>query len=166
MIWSIGHTWDGRPLEPADVATVRVAWGDIVEITIDAPFHGDPPPRGPAGPTDRLWEHEVVEWFVVGPGEEYTELELSPHGHHLLLRLRGVRRPVETLLPVDFAATVDGGRWRGRAVLPRAVFPEHPIAVNAFRIHGVGASRRYLAHAPAGGAAPDFHRLDTFARWP
>lgn len=167
MRWVVGHTWDGGSLPEGEQAVVTVAFGaSRVVVEVEAPFHGDPPPPGPPGPTDRLWEHEVVEWFVVGPGAAYTELELSPWGHHLLLRLEGVRRPVASLLPVAFVAERTGDRWRGRAEIDRACFPASPVATNAYRIHGQGAQRRYLAHAPVPGPHPDFHRLEAFAPWP
>lgn len=165
--FAIDRTWDGAPVADADRAAVVVDWGaSVVTLEVDAPWNRDPAPAPPPGPTDRLWEHEVVEWFVVGAGEVYTELELGPFGHHLLLRLVGVRQPVATRLPVVFAAERRGDRWWGRAEVDRSLFPEAPIATNAYRIAGVGADRRYFAHAPVPGAAPDFHRLHAFARWP
>lgn len=164
---AVAGTWSGEPIPAAErlVFTLSAA-GEALRVRVDAPFHDDPPPPGPAGPTDRLWEHEVAELFVVGEdvagAPAYTELELSPHGHYLLLRLSGVRRVVEKLLPVRYRAAIKGGRWRGEALLGRAVLPPPPHRVNAFAVHGRGERRRYLAMTPVPGPAPDFHRLDFF----
>jgi len=137
-------------------------------IRVDAPWHGDPPPPGPPGPCDRLWEHEVVELFLVGPladGPEYLEIELSPHGHHLVLRLHGVRRVVERGLPLELMIErVAAGRWEARAAVPSAWLP-HPVErLAAFAIHGSGPARRYLASTPLPGATPDFHQPARFPR--
>jgi len=163
----IAHTWDGQPLGASDVA--RVGWQldeAVLRIWVDAPFHDDPPPPGPPGPTPGLWNHEVVELFLVGAGPHYTEIELSPHGHHLVLRLEGVRQAVASELPLQLAARREATRWQAEAVLSRSLLPDDILSFNAFRIHGVGAHRRYLAHAPVPGPMPDFHRLGLFPRWP
>lgn len=163
LVVRVDRTWSGERLAPRHHAELRltVAGGDLL-LTVDAPFHGDPPPPGPPGPTPALWEHEVVELFVVGDGERYTEIELSPHGHHLVLRLAGVRREVENGLPLDFRAFLDGRRWRGEATVPRAWLPPPPHRANAYRVHALGAGRRHLAATPVPGAAPDFHRPALF----
>jgi len=160
----VAHTWDGEPVGPDEQVTV--VWGlegDELVVHVDAPHHGDPLPDAPRGTAvDGLWNHEVVELFLLGEAERYLELELGPGGHHLALALDGVRRPVASGLPVGFTATREGGRWRGTARLTRAHVPQPVRAFNAYAIHGVGEARRYLCHAPSGGAAPDFHRLDAF----
>ena len=132
--------------------------------TVEAPFHSDPPPPGPPGPTDGLWNHEVVELFLVGgdPAPTYVEIEISPHGHHLRLRLEGRRNIVESGLPLTFEASIRKDRWQGLVRLPRRHLPPTPHRLNAFAIHGQGASRRYLAWTPVPGPEPDFHRLDLF----
>jgi len=164
----VGHSWDGRPLPHDERAVVQVHGlaPDAEEVRIDlvAPFAADPPPFAPPGPVDQLWGYEVVEVFVVGADGAYTELELGPYGHHLLLQLRGVRDVSAKLLPVAFEARRAGDRWAGSARVERALFPSEPVAVNAYRIHGVGAARRYEAHAPVPGDGPDFHRLEHFRR--
>jgi hypothetical protein len=163
----VDRTWNGEPARPGEAAVVRLTVAaDGLRVAVEAPFHGDPPPPGPAGPCPGLWEHEVVEVFLVsasaGPEPEYTEVELSPHGHHLVLRLLGVRRPVATGLPLAFTVRRAEGRWHGEAELPSAYLPPGPLRGNAYAIHGEGPARRYLAHAPTGGDRPDFHRLEAF----
>jgi hypothetical protein len=163
MRLDIGSTWDGQPAEPGERAFVEIAAvGEGIRVTVSAPDHGDPAPASPPGALWGLWEHEVVELFVLGPGDRYTELELGPHGHHLLLRLEGRRNAVARELPVDATWTRSAGRWTATTVLSADVLPPRPWRVNAYAIHGVGASRRYLAWAPVAGDKPDFHRLECF----
>lgn len=160
----IRSTWNGHPADPHEHADVTVQIeGEHLRWTIDAPFHGDPAPAAPAGPTWGLWEHEVVELFVLGPDEQYLEVELGPHGHHLVLRLHGRRRPVETLLPLTAAvARPSPARWTADAWIPTFYLPPRPWHLNVYAIWGQGAARRYLAWTPVPGPAPDFHRLEYF----
>ena len=162
----IANTWDGRPLADEAVAhVVLVLSGDALRISVDAPLGGDPAPAAPVGSTPRLWEHEVVEVFIAGPGDRYTEIELGPWGHHLVLKLEGVRNTVETVTDLPYRVQRAGGRWRGEATLDAAHLPAGPHRVNGYAIGGLGDARRYCAAFPATGAAPDFHRLETFRPW-
>ena len=163
MILEIGSTWDGVPVGSGERVVITLsADPDSLRIAVEAPLHGDPPPPGPPGPCWALWEHEVVELFIVGADDHYTEVELSPHGHHLLLRLKGTRQITERMLPLHFHAHISGLRWSGVAALPWRLIPPAPRRINAFAIHGVGEQRRYLAATPVPGPAPDFHRLECF----
>ena len=164
----IENAWDGSPLPPTDWITVHLLEdAEGIEVRVQAPFYGDPPPPdSPIGPIDKLWEHEVVEVFILGPDGHYTEIELSPSGHHLVLTLDGVRSPVETCLPMDFQALRGDGRWSGKARLASAYLPSKPWRVNATAIHGSGTSRTYLSWVPLPGAAPDFHQPEVFRSVP
>ncbi|MEO0601687.1 MAG: hypothetical protein AAF211_09630 [Myxococcota bacterium] len=164
---AIDRTWDGTPVPAAERAVLRLAIeGDELVIDVDAPFHGDPEPDAPVGATDRLWEHEVVELFVVGDGETYTEIELSPHGHHWVLRLEGIRRAVEKGVDIAFTSTIVGDRWTGRARIALDHLPPVRRTANAFRIAGVGSERRFFAWRAVPGDGPNFHRLEHFGPWP
>jgi hypothetical protein len=180
-IAEIGFTWDGRPIPARERARLTLqppgssgGAPDVLTVQVEAPYFGDPPPPGPPGPTgldDALWEHEVVELFVSGlaPAGEptpYLEVELSPHGHTLVLQLAGVRNPVVAGLAIDWRATITGDRWRGTAAIPTSMLPIRPARYNAYAIHGVGEGRRYLAMTPVPGPLPDFHRLECFSPWP
>lgn len=160
---TVGHTWDGAPIGADEAVTLRLELRqDALVIEVDAPFHGDPAPSAPAGPTWALWEHEVVELFLLGQGQRYLEIELGPRGHHLVLQLEGVRNIVARELPARFQARVSGGRWTGEAQVDRALLPEGPLRANAVAMHGQGEARRYLASAPMPGERPDFHRLEYY----
>ena len=163
----IARAWDGGPARPDEVVLLtlhRVEDGLVLHV--NAPMHNDPPPAAPPGPTWALWEHEVVELFIAGPGDDegvhYLELELGPHGHHLVLILAGRRHIVARELPLTVTTTLCGARWIAEARIPQSLLPTGPLRVNATAIHGQGEARRYLSLTPLPGAAPDFHQPQRF----
>ncbi len=173
----IASRWDGEPLPASQHAVVELtsAGADTLVVRVDAPYFGEAPPSAAPGPTDRLWEHEVVELFLAADDERYLEIELGPHGHHLVLSFESVRKPSRSLLPLDYTLTsrvepaADGGgaelvtaRWQAVARLPRAYLPARVCRANAYAIHGSEAARCYHAHAPVPGPGVDFHRLECF----
>jgi hypothetical protein len=114
-----------------------------------------------------LWEFEVVEVFLAAGGVidalSYTEIELSPHGHYLILRFAGARRRSGSPLTLaDYRVDRRSERWRGAAAVPLAYLPPPPWRANAFALHGVGAARRFLLAHPLPGAQPDFHQPHLF----
>ena len=161
--FELRRTWNDEPLLPGEFGSIELRLGDAVEIEIEAARHGDPPPPGPPGRCDGLWNHEVVELFLLGVDEQYLELEFGPHGHYLALRLAGRRHVVASDLVVEYAVGGSAERWSGRARTARTALPPALAAANAYGIHGRGAARRHLAWAPVPGEAPDFHRLERFA---
>lgn len=159
----IHHAWDGTPLPVDARAAVQLSLqgAELVWRTL-APWSRDPVPPGPPGPTPRLWEHEVVELFISGPGEAYLELELGPQGHHLVLQLHGVRNAVASGLPMEATTrTCSDGLWTGEARVPCSWLPAAPHRVNAYRIHGQ-PTRAYAAATPLPGPQPDFHQPHRF----
>lgn len=167
----IDRAWDGAPVPPA--ARVRVALRplpDALEIRCAARLFGGDGPPAPPGATDRLWEHEVVEVFVAGPDGRYTEIELGPYGNHLVLQLASYRSPVASGLPLVYRSSVRSGpagrTWTGIARVDRGLLPTGPHRVNAYAIQPTSEGRRYLAWSPPGGAAPDFHRVESFRPLP
>jgi len=161
--FEIGGTWDGGPLLPGEHARIDLTLGEPVQVELEATAYGDPPPRSPAGRCDGLWNHEVVELFLLGSDARYLELEFGPHGHWLALRLEGRRRLVVSDLALDYAAQREGDRWTACARFPSALLPPEPTAANAYAIHGPAQARRHLAWRPVPGNGPDFHRLEHFA---
>lgn len=167
-IWRIDRTWDGEAARADEVATVAASaeaagW----RVVVDAPLHGDPAPASPVGSTPLLWEHEVVELFVLGADERYLELEFGPHGHYLVLQLQRARNLLASGARLDYSVARRGARrWRGEAFVPTGLLPGGLLSANAYAIHGRGAQRRYLCHRPVPGDRPDFHRLDVFAPLP
>jgi hypothetical protein len=163
----VGSTWDGVaiPAEERTRVRLRLARREL-HVAVRAPLHGDPAPRAAPGPTEGLWDHEVVELFLSGPPAEgavpYLEIEIGPWGHHLVLSLRGVRNAVARGLPLRLRVVRHEGCWIAAAALDRGLLPPPPWRANAYAIHGVGAARRYLASAPLSGARPDFHQPDRF----
>jgi hypothetical protein len=163
MILRIDRTWDGEPIARDERGTIGLLRETTaLHVTVDAPYMGDPAPPGPPGPTDRLWEHEVAELFILGVGQRYLEIEMGPHGHHLVLTFAGRRTLLEQRLPLDYSARIEGGRFRATARIAPDLLPPAASRVNAYLVHGVGAARRYLAAFPVPGTHPDFHRLDRF----
>lgn len=167
VIVQVDTLWDGQPARPDE--TVRVTLrdgGPHLLFLIDAPYHGDPPPEGPAGVFWKLWEHEVVELFILGLADRYLEVEVGPHGHQIVLQLAGERQAVATRLPLAVETEIDGDRWRGTAWIPRSYLPEGADRINVTAIHGVGPARRFLSWAPLPGERPNFHQLAVFRATP
>jgi hypothetical protein len=159
----VRHTFDGARLGPDEAISLRLSGlPESLLLEIEAPFHGDPQPPNEVGSTPGLWDFEVAELFISGPGEDYTEIEVGPQGHYLALRLSGVRNPIEEGLPLHVETAITGSRWRGRVHIPREILPVGPHRINAYGIHGQGGARRYLAAFPTGGDVPDFHSLESF----
>ena len=162
----VAQTWKGEPLSREDTATLHLSWeGDDLVLRVEAPFADDPAPESPPGPVWGLWDYEVVELFLVGEKDRYTEIELGPHGHHLVLRLDGVRRIVERELAIDFETMRHDGQWTGTARVPRQLLPDPIQRLNAFAIRGTGRQRRFMAWSAVPGDAPDFHRIRLFPFW-
>lgn len=166
----IDHDWRGAPAGTNErvVLTLSRANNDVgcdLLVDIDAPFHGDASPSSAAGPTQGLWDFEVVELFLLGAGDRYLELEFGPHGHWLALELEGRRNIVRTensQRAVQFEAMRSAGRWRGTARIDASLLPDDLARANAYAIHAASDARRYLAAFPSPGSAPDFHRLEHF----
>jgi hypothetical protein len=163
---TVASNWGGSAVAERDVTTVRVAeaTGGGLIVEIDAPFRGDAAPASLPGPTDRLYEFEVVELFLAAAEhpERYLEVELSPHGHHFVLRFEGVRNAAEKALQIPYTARIEGERWRGAAFLAAELLPPGECTANAFALSGpAGARRHSLAH-PLPGARPNFHQPEAY----
>ena len=160
----IESQWNGAAVSARHWITLHlIDRGTQLEIRVSAPYYGDPPaPSTPCGPTDRLWEHEVVELFIHGKNDRYTEIELAPSGHFLVLQLAGVRQIVASKLPLQFSATIHENHWTGTAFIDKKLLPDAPLTVNATAIHGGDSERTYLSWVPLPGVEPDFHQPSCF----
>jgi hypothetical protein len=164
---SVGTSWDGRPIPETQHTRLRLEIeGSRVRLDLDAPFHGDSPPPGAPGRCPALWNHEVVELFLLGDDERYLEIELGPWGHYLVLELHKPRTVVRDDIPLDLAVSRELARWLGRCTFPADLLPPGLASCNAYTIHGAGDARVYGAAFPVPGARPDFHRLECFRPLP
>jgi len=159
----IQQLWNGEPAGADEWATCALGVDSAsasLTVNVEAVFYDDPPPSQAVGSTAELWNHEVVELFLFGDGERYLEVELGPHGHHLVLQLAGRRQVFDRVLHVDYSAQreIPNRRWSGALRLPLGLLPPGVARVNAHALHGSSAARRYLSAAPSPAATrPDFH---------
>ncbi|XP_018415796.1 PREDICTED: UPF0462 protein C4orf33 homolog [Nanorana parkeri] len=171
MEFKIEHEWNSRPVshDPVTICLKPVPEGLQMDVT--APFFNDPaaPPGPPGKPFPGLWDYEVVEAFFLNhEKEQYLEVELCPHGHHLVLLLSQRRHIWKECLPLSFEASIKEVTWRGCALLPWEYFPSSVDRFNGFAIHGSGSQRTYESLYPVpekeilAGQQPDFHRLEYF----
>uniref|UniRef100_A0A667WA50 Chromosome 4 open reading frame 33 n=1 Tax=Myripristis murdjan TaxID=586833 RepID=A0A667WA50_9TELE len=171
MEFEIKHTWDSYPVmhEPVTIKFSPGAGGLHMEVF--APFFDDPKaPAGPPGqPFPGLWDYEVVEsFFLDSTTENYLEVEVCPHGQHLVLLLSGRGQAFQQQLPLSFNATITFGKWKGEALLPWEYFPPNVNKMNSYAIHGSGLGRTYEALYPVPreeiveGQKPNFHLLEYF----
>lgn len=176
----IDRLWSGGPA-PATLATsARVIWTAshlwvgfecaYAELDIDEPAAIDPAVERVA-----LWERDVCEVFVQHPREprpdSYKEFEVAPTGQWCDLAIHRPRVDVDWRWNggMETAATIDGGARVFRVVMrvPFTAFDGAPAPgdvwrANLFRIGRVHGERQYLAYAPTGTPAPDFHCPDEF----
>uniref|UniRef100_A0A9J8C8N9 Chromosome 4 open reading frame 33 n=2 Tax=Cyprinus carpio TaxID=7962 RepID=A0A9J8C8N9_CYPCA len=161
MEFHIKHTWDSLPVdhEPVKIHFSPGGWrGWFVNAT------------GPPGePFPGLWDYEVVESFFLNNNtEQYLEVEVCPHGQHLILLLNGKHNAFMQQLPLLFKANIEDNKWKGEALLPWRYFPQGINKMNSYAIHGSGAGRTYEALYPVPredlqeGQGPDFHQLEYF----
>lgn len=167
VTYAITTTWDNQTIDHAPIQLTLTGQGTHLELVVSGPFFNDPP--GPDGPPGEaywgLWNYEVAEAFFLGSNDRYLEVELCPHGQHLLLMLNGKNNDVGDCLPLNFSATIDGSTWEGRAYIPQDYFPPNVTKFNGYAIHGSGDARQYesLYPCPQGEyPGPDFHRLEYF----
>ena len=82
-------------------------------MDVDAPFYNDPKPQLEKKTQNSaednncaymgLWDYEVVEaFFLNSKTGHYLEVELSPHGQHLVLLLHGKKNIIQDRLPLKY----------------------------------------------------------------
>ncbi|MGV3525055.1 MAG: hypothetical protein ACO1RX_12565 [Candidatus Sericytochromatia bacterium] len=160
----IAQTWNGHAVPRAEQIALELelrTQGLLFDF--EAPFYDDPAPQAPPGSLDGLWDYEVVELFVGQAGTaRYTEIELGPHGHHLVLCLNGIRQRESAGHDLRHKVYRAPGRWGATALVPFDLLPPQPWVFNAYAIHGTGSTRSYRAAHAVPGPAPDFHQIDRF----
>ncbi|XP_052076783.1 UPF0462 protein C4orf33-like [Mytilus californianus] len=166
--FKINTTWNSRPVDhdPVIISLDRDRCKNVI-INVDAPFFNDPANPGgtPGQPFPRLWDYEVAEVFFLNDANDYLEVELSPHGQHLVLLLHGVRNSFKQQLPLSYTATINKNKWTGRVTIPGTYFPPKVTKFNAYAIHGSGNRRKYESLYPVLTGTykyPDFHNLNYF----
>nr|XP_022320679.1 UPF0462 protein C4orf33 homolog [Crassostrea virginica] len=164
---AITRTWNGTHVHHRPVQIIFAKASGGLNITVNAPFFNDPKNPGgqPGQPFDGLWEYEVVEAFFLNDRNQYIEIELCPHGQHLVLLLKGYRDMFTSQLPLQFSSSINTDTWTGTAFVPASYFPPKITKFNAYAIHGSGTGRTYEALYPTPPGTytdPDFHRLEYF----
>lgn len=167
------RSWRGDPA-PAGMETVaRVLWTTdalwiafscaYTELDVDTSFD-------PAVERHGLWERDVCEVFVQSPYEPapdaYKEFEVAPTGQWFDVAVRTPRVDVDWTWHAGLrtAAAIDHAsrQWHAVMQVPFAALGGTPRKgerwrVNLFRIGRVDGVRHFLAYAPTGTPAPDFH---------
>lgn len=168
MEFRILTQWDSVAIDHEPVQVKLTKLDNYVGFEVDAPFFDDPKPDGEVGkPFPNLWDYEVVEAFFLGADDKYLEIELNPHGQHLVLLLNGRRNMIKDELSLEYESKIDWDkkRWTGSAKIPQSYFPFSVGKFNAYAIHGTDTNRIYEALYPAENGKhqqPDFHRLEYF----
>lgn len=161
----IDRLWDGTP-SPDDRlwAEVLVAQaGDGLQLRVEAPMlHEQNVPDAPVGSrVEGLWEYDVVELFLVGPGHRYLEIELGAGGHFLALGFDSIRHrsdAYERFAPLLRYEKTSQKTWVSSVTIPWKMVPENLRALNAFAI----TAGQFLAYSPVPGEQPDFHQPDRY----
>lgn len=169
----LARTWRGDPAPAGLETTARLLWTvdalwfgvtcGFTELDADTAFD-------PAIERHGLWERDVCEVFVQSPREpsavSYKEFEVAPTAQWFDVAIRTPRADVDWTwnAGLETAATIDHDRqqWSAIVRVPFTAFggPPAPGAVwraNLFRIGRVDGVRQFLAYAPTGTPAPDFH---------
>ena len=139
-------------------------------------------PEGPAAYTDRLWEWDVVELFVMSDAEaesktpHYVELEFGAGGHWVALAFEGRRNLVAELRDLGPLVISDPqpGAWRGQAEVSLTALEQHVgpppwrglvAAVVPGPLLDAGARERlHLCWPCVPGMRPDFHQPAAWSR--
>lgn len=161
----IDRLWNGSSC-PDDRLWANVFVGqakDGLRVRVQAPMlHEQKVPDAPIGSrVEGLWEHDVVELFLVGPGHQYLEIELGAGGHFLVLGFDSIRHrseSYESFAPVLRFQKTGEKIWTSSLTIPWKMVPENLRALNAFAI----MAGQFLAYSPVPGDEPDYHQPDRY----
>ncbi len=176
----IDQTWAGLALSESEQIKIEIDFQSEqrLSIQLQAPYHRNPPPNCPKGATWGLWQFEVVEVFLVWDQDRYLEIEMGPHGHHLILGLDGIRQIRQAFVPVVYQSQIEGDHWQalllldlGHQALKDSFVGQFKWqsmkSVNAFAIHQPlekPLDRRYCVAFDVAkiNEHPNFHCIDRF----
>ena len=141
MTFVIKQTWDGTEIPLNDTVHIDINFhahdsqkNAVASVSIRSPFYNNPIPNQPIGSLWQLWEHEVVEVFLVGADGCYLEMEFGPYGHFLVLQLNAPRNITNKHLPIQYTANIEKDRWFGKAFIPTNYLPNPIEIINCFAI--------------------------------
>lgn len=152
---------------------------ELLKVQISALWTQTASPGPPPGALWALWEHEVVECFIVGAEGHYLELEFGPYGHHLAIVLSSVRNAERWCVPMQIKCERIHqqnifGLWRAEAHIARRYLPSllsnshqegrqsFGYRINAFACCTISNQRHYFLAHPLHGDVPDFHQPNDF----
>ena len=102
MNLSITKPWNGGVIihRPVNISLDWKSGDDFLTVGYSSPFYGDPPaPTGAKGqPFPKLWDYEVVGIFLLGLDNKYVEVEVCPHGQHLVRLLDAPGRAIKVVI--------------------------------------------------------------------
>ncbi len=182
----IDQTWDASLLPENEQIKMMLDFQDHQKLSIQliAPYFKNEPPPCPSGSTWGLWQYEVVEVFLVWENHQYLEIEMGPHGHHLVLGLDGIRQIKQAFIPVNYEAQILGNLWQGRLSLDLGKSILKDSYVSLFKWSNLKALNAFAIHQPLKMHAPkekrycvafavaeqneqaNFHCIDRFMRYP
>lgn len=169
--FNITSTWDGKPLGSQPPVQLHLSGspdGEHLEVSIIAPFHGDPASSpAPSGVSVMpLWRDEVVEAYFLNDEDQYFQVQLTPRGHYQALLFNGERVRIRFHLPLMTTARInrESNTWTGMVKIPVEYLPRNVTKFNAFAMHGESPNRQFLSLFPSDGSLekPDFHVLRFF----
>lgn len=175
---AIDCQWSGAAAPVELATTARLLWtATDLWVGFECGFTALDVDEAPDPAVERvgLWDRDVCEIFVRSPREphagSYKEFEVAPTGQWCDLAIHRPRLDVDwrwqsgmrTAAAIDAAA----GSWRAVMRIPFAALGGAPRSgdewhANLFRIGRLAGERRYLAWAPTGTPAPDFHVPERF----
>ena len=116
-----------------------------------------------------LWERDVAEFFLMSPGGDYQEFNLSPRGAWWSASFSSYRQQSEELPcpSVVVAARCGGGRWTAQLSVALAdIKPLQGFSLSQCRLNPTAilapGQPEYLCYGHCSGGQPDFHLEDNF----
>ena len=116
-----------------------------------------------------LWERDVAEFFLMGPGGDYQEFNLSPSGAWWSASFSSYRQQSEELPcpSAEVAAGCFAGRWTAQLSVALAeIKPLQGFSLSQCRLNPTAilapGQPEYLCYGHCSGGQPDFHREDNF----